>query len=118
MQMLLEDMHFQYNPVHSIPYIYSFSVHCRASSTCDGKSHLVVLDKVLWLAGNGGVGVHHILVHHGLGAEQGETSGTDGCWRVQLKRRILPAENTAKHVLCCLLKPVSNGILKLLVPDK
>ena len=31
---------------------------------------------------------------------------------------ILPAENTAKHVLCCLLKPVSNSILKLLVPDK
>ena len=48
--------------------------------------YLVVLDKVLWLAGNGGVGVHHILVHHGFGAEQGETSGTDGCWRVQLKK--------------------------------
>ena len=31
---------------------------------------------------------------------------------------ILPTENTSKHVLCCLLKPVSNGILKLLVPDK
>ena len=35
--------------------------------------YLVVLDKVLWLAGNGGVGVHHILVHHCLGSEQGET---------------------------------------------
>ena len=50
--------------------------------------YLVVLDKVLWLAGNSGVGVHHILVHHCLGSEQGETSGAGG-WRVQLKRERL-----------------------------
>ena len=50
--------------------------------------NLVVLDKVLWLAGNSGVGVHHILVHHCLGSEQGETSGAGG-WRVQLKRERL-----------------------------
>lgn len=50
--------------------------------------YLVVLDKVLWLAGNGGVGVHHILVHHCLGSEQGEASGAGG-QRAQLKRKRL-----------------------------
>ena len=47
------------------------------------QCNLVVLDKVLWLAGDGGVGVHHILVHHGLGPEQGETPRTGDGWSVK-----------------------------------
>ena len=40
------------------------------------QPHLVILHKVLRLGGNGGVGVHHILVHDGLCTEQGEAART------------------------------------------
>ena len=63
---------------------------------------LVVLDVVLGLAGHRGVGPHHIVVHHSAASEQGETAGT--------------AEDTAQHVLRGLLQPVTNGVLKLLIP--
>ena len=63
---------------------------------------LVVLDVVLGERGQGGVGPHHVVAHHGPASEEREAAGT--------------AENTAQHVLCCLLQPVTNRILELLIP--
>ena len=66
------------------------------------EPYLVVLYVVLGEGGEGGVGPHHVVVHHGPAAEQGEAAGT--------------AENTAEDVLGGFLEPVAHRVLKLLVP--
>ena len=54
---------------------------------------LVVLHEVLGLVGHGGVGLHHVVVHHGPPSEQGETARA--------------AENTTKYMLGGFLHPVT-----------
>ena len=71
--------------------------------------NLVVLDKVLWLAGNSGVGVHHILVHHCLGSEQRETSRADGQGQDNGKHlRII--STCREHNQACVLLPSEASV--------
>lgn len=64
---------------------------------------MVVLDVVLRLRRHDGVFLHHVVVHQRLGSEQAEAAGA--------------AEHAAEHVLGRLVKPVSDGVFKLLVPN-
>ena len=65
--------------------------------------HLIVLDVVQGFLRLGGVPPHDVVVHQGLGSEEREASGR--------------THDTSDHVLGRLLQPVTDGILKELVPD-
>ena len=57
---------------------------------------------VPWLSGKSRVRSHDIVIHDGLGPEQAEAART--------------AEDASQNVLSGLLEPVTNGVLKHLVP--
>ncbi len=61
-------------------------------------NHLVVLDEVPGLRGDGGVGPHDVVGHDGPAAEEGEAP-----WR---------AQHAAHDVLGGLLQPVADGVLE------
>ncbi len=61
-------------------------------------NHLVVLDEVPGLRGDGGVGPHDVVGHDRPAAEEGEAP-----WR---------AQHAAHDVLGGLLEPVADGVLE------
>ena len=65
-------------------------------------SSLIVLYVVARLLRLGGVLLHDVVVHQGLGSEQGETS-----WR---------AHDTPDHMFGGLLQPMADSVLEELVP--
>lgn len=65
---------------------------------------LVILDEVLRLGGHNRVLPHDVVVHEGLGPEQGEAAGT--------------AKDAADRVLGGFLQPVADRVFELLVPDQ
>ncbi len=61
-------------------------------------NHLVVLNEMPGLRGDGGVGPHDVVGHDGPAAEEGEAPGG--------------AQDAAHHVLGGLLQPVADGVLE------
>ena len=63
---------------------------------------LIELHVVACLLRLGRIHLHHVVVHEGLGAEEGEAAGG--------------TEDAAEHVLSGLLQPTTDGVLEHLVP--